>query len=108
MFIGQFLWVLRSSMGDSANTEASMLLDPTDTWIFWAVWILTVVVTSVIFLNFIIAEASASYSKVVDSLQAIIQKERASMIHESETMSFRFRKTAEQYPAYIVVRMIET
>ena len=95
-------------MGDYANTEASKSLAPEETWIFWAVWILTVIVTSVIFLNFIIAEASASYSKVVDSLEAIIQKERASMIHESETMSFKFRKTSEQYPAYIVVRMIET
>ena len=108
MFMGQFLWVLRSSMGDNANTEVSKSLDSVEVWIFWGIWILTVVVTSVIFLNFIIAEASASYAKVVNSLEAIIQKERASMIYESETMSFKFRKTPGQYPAYIVVRMIET
>ena len=62
-------------MGDNANTEVSKSLDSVEVWIFWGIWILTVVVTSVIFLNFIIAEASANYAKVVNSLEAIIQKE---------------------------------
>jgi hypothetical protein len=33
-----------------------------------------------IFLNFIIAEASASYQKVVDNLEAMISKQKAEMI----------------------------
>lgn len=98
MFIAHFLWVLRESMGDNANIAASVRLDAEEIWIFWFVWILSCIVTSVVFLNFIIAEASASYSKVIDSLEAIIWKERASMIFESETMSLKFRKTPEQYP----------
>ena len=41
--------------------------------IFWLMWILTVVVTSIIFLNFVVAEACASYSRVVDSLESVIK-----------------------------------
>ena len=95
MFIGHFLWMLRESMGDNANMKASVRLDQEEVYIFWFIWILSCIITSVIFLNFIIAEASASYSKVKETLDEVIWKERASMIYESETMSLKFRKTAE-------------
>ena len=36
-------------------------------------WILTVVVTAIIFLNFVVAEACASYSRVVESLESVIK-----------------------------------
>ena len=48
-----------------------------DNVMFWIVWVLSVTLTSIIFLNFIIAEASASYSKVIDDMEAIIAKERS-------------------------------
>ena len=82
-------------MGDNANMKASVRLDQEEVYIFWFIWILSCIITSVIFLNFIIAEASASYSKVKETLDEVIWKERASMIYESETMSLKFRKTAE-------------
>jgi len=41
--------------------------------IFWLMWMMTVIVTCIIFLNFVVAEACASYSKVVESLESIIQ-----------------------------------
>ena len=47
-----------------------------DNVMFWIIWVLSVTLTSIIFLNFIIAEASASYSKVIDDMEAIIAKER--------------------------------
>lgn len=51
-----------------------------ENWIYWFCWIIIVVVTNIIFLNFIIAEASNTYQKVKDQLNAMIYKERASMI----------------------------
>jgi hypothetical protein len=36
-------------------------------------WMMTVIVTCVIFLNFVVAEACASYGKVVEALESIIQ-----------------------------------
>ena len=95
MEIAHSLWVLRESMGDNANIAASTRLDSEEIWIFWFIWILSSIITSVIFLNFIIAEASASYEKVTETLEAVIWKERASMIYESETMSLKFRKKPE-------------
>jgi septum formation topological specificity factor MinE len=44
--------------------------------------------TCIVFLNFIIAEASNSYSNVKERLSAIINKEKASLISEAETMVF--------------------
>ena len=50
----------------------SYKLTQQENWIFWLVWILTVIVTNVVFLNFIVAEASASYTKVTETLEAVI------------------------------------
>ena len=42
--------------------------------------------TSIIFLNFIIAEVSSSYEEVKLHIDGLILKERASLIKESEDM----------------------
>ena len=54
--------------------------------IFWLVWLLITIVTAIIFLNFIVAEASASYAKVTDTLELVIWQEQASLILEAEDM----------------------
>jgi hypothetical protein len=53
------------------------------------------IITSVIFLNFIVAEASASYVKVTETLEQVIWQEKASLIVESEEMAIEGRKTPE-------------
>jgi hypothetical protein len=67
------LWTLRMSMGDNTGVGVSakpgINLTGADNCIFWIIWFMTVIVTCVIFLNFIVAEASASYSKVVECLE---------------------------------------
>jgi len=45
-----------------------------------------VLTTNIIFLNFIIAEASASYEKVHSQLEQFILKEKSALIAESELM----------------------
>ena len=52
--------------------------------LYFFIWFLVVVITCIIFLNFIIAEASASYQNVKDNLEALINKERASLVSEAE------------------------
>ena len=71
-------------MGDFAAIDASTELSRPENILFWLTWVLTVVITSIIFLNFIVAEASASYSNVVETLESVIQKEKAALIDESE------------------------
>jgi len=67
LLIGNFLYTLRMSLGDF-DFSASTLLPQPENIIFWLVWYLVVIVTCIIFLNFIIAEASNSYTNVSESL----------------------------------------
>ena len=76
------------SMGDFAAIDDSMSLQEAETITFWILWLLTVIVTCIIFLNFIVAEASASYSRVVETLNEVIWMEKAALIAESEDMTF--------------------
>ena len=48
-------------MGDFAIIAAAEFLTPIENYMFWVVWLLAVVVQCIIFLNFIVAEASNSY-----------------------------------------------
>ena len=79
------------SMGDNTGVGVSakpgINLEGADNWLFWIIWFMTVIVTCVIFLNFIVAEASASYSKVVECLEQVIRQEMTQLIAEAETMS---------------------
>jgi hypothetical protein len=70
LHMGEFMWTLRLSIGDGSIIGASKLLGTkTENRIFWLLWILITIITSVIFLNFIVAEASASYTKVTETLE---------------------------------------
>jgi len=94
------------SLGDfdfDASTEMKSHINI----IFWIIWLLIVVITNIIFLNFIIAEASASYETVKERLDEMILKERADLIKESEDMTADFLKTKNKFPKYIIVRTID-
>jgi len=54
LFVGNLLSTLRMSMGDF-GFDAAILLDPAENIIYWFVWLLIVIITCIIFLNFIIA-----------------------------------------------------
>ena len=72
LHIGEWAWTLRLSMGDFSAIGPSTSLEGAENWIFWFTWGLIVIVTCVIFLNFIVAEASASYTKVTENLDQFI------------------------------------
>jgi hypothetical protein len=93
MFIGNYIWTFRLSLGDYDLMGEVPGMSDFDNVTFWIFWVLSVTLTSIIFLNFIIAEASASYSKVVEDKEAIIAKERVAMITEAEEMTREIKKT---------------
>lgn len=72
LLAGDFMWTLRLSLGDPAAVEAAKQLGFSENLIFWVMWLLITIVTSIIFLNFIVAEASASYVKVTQTLELVI------------------------------------
>lgn len=65
LFAGNIMQTLRISMGDY-DFEGADYLTPGENRIYWICWFLIVVVTCIVFLNFIIAEASTSYQNVMD------------------------------------------
>ena len=68
-----------------------------------------VIFSSLIFLNFIIAEVSNSYSKVKEKIDELIYKERAGLINEAEDIKMKATKinNKKQFPRYVVVRQTE-
>ena len=92
LWLGTMVSTLRIAMGDF-DFDASKYLTPQENALFWIIWLMVVVMTCIIFLNFIIAEASASYEKVKENLQSMINIEKSQLIGEAEGMIFKSTKT---------------
>lgn len=110
LFFGNILQTVRISMGDFGAISAADYLTPNENYLFWFIWLLTAVITCIIFLNFIVAEASASYTEVSEQLENYIQQQRASLVAEAEGLfpeSFKLNRQND-YPKFIVIRKIET
>ena len=110
LFFGNILQTVRISMGDFGAIAAADYLTAQENYLFWFIWLLTAVITCIIFLNFIVAEASASYTEVSEQLEIYIQQQRASLVSEAEGLlpePFKLRHQ-DHYPKYIVIRKIET
>ena len=74
LFFGNFLSIIRISMGDFAIISAAEFLTPVENYLFWLIWLLCVTVNCIIFLNFIVAEAGNSYNEVSEDLENFIQQ----------------------------------
>jgi len=122
-FFGNFLTTVRLSLGDfafevlegatvdevKAGEENDDALTAKQHIIFWVVWILMVVFSALVFLNFIIAEVSNSYQTVKKDIKALIYKERAALTKEAEDiMSKDQRLDRKFFPKYFVIREVET
>jgi len=111
---GNFLSTIRLSLGDFdfnalEDSESEGGLNAKQHFMFWTVWVVMVLFSSLIFLNFIIAEVSSSYQGVKEKIGSLIYKERAALIEEVENLIPADMKTSnkKQFPNYIVVRELE-
>ena len=84
-FMGHFCTVIRISIGDF-NFDSVNKLPKFENLLYWFLWYVVVTVTCIVFLNFIIAEVSASYQIVKDSIDVLCMKEKATLIKEAEDM----------------------
>ena len=86
-FAGNLLTTMRLALNDF---DFGILYNPNKKLnvkqhvLFWTVWCLMVALSSLIFLNFIIAEVSNSYRKVRIRINELVLKERATLIDEIE------------------------
>jgi hypothetical protein len=101
------MWTFRVSMGDFAIISGTKSLTRWEMQIFWIVWFMATLMTCIIFLNFVVAEAMCSYERVNDYLESVIQRERAVLIAESEAMTLKRFQTKEKYPKFLIVREME-
>lgn len=86
-FFANIITIIRMSMGDF-DVNAVVYMEKASSIIFWVMWIIIVLVTAVIFLNFIVAEASASYEKISANITNYLQYEKIELINESEQMLY--------------------
>jgi len=89
IFISNFVGVLRISLGDF-DFGAANFLSPEENTLFFVIWLAIVLASCVIFLNFIIAEASASYENVKERLVAEVFKSKAELVSEAQFMLFPY------------------
>ena len=106
-FLRNTVTILRTSLGDYDFGESTYLPLYENMW-YWATWVIIVVVTAIIFLNFIIAEVSTSYAIVNDQINGLIEKERSILIEEAEDMMLtKWKKNKTFFPKYLIMREIE-
>ena len=111
-FVRNLLTTLRLSLGDFGPEFFLIANDPAvygeEHILFWIVWVIMVLFSALIFLNFIIAEVSSSYEKVKENIDALIYKERAALINEAEDiMSDTAKANNKKFPKYIIIRQME-
>lgn len=106
-FLRHFITLFRMSLGDFDFGESTSL-DPFDNHWFWVTWSISVIVTMVVFLNFIIAEVGNSYNIVNEKIQGLIEKERSILIEEAEDMMLtKWKTNANLFPKYLIMREVE-
>ena len=71
LHLGEFFWTFRMSLGDFSAIGAIKSLSKIDNQIFWLMWIWTVIVTCIIFLNFVVCEACASYARIKEIMEQV-------------------------------------
>jgi len=102
-FMGNLIDSMKMSLGDFGVIERVQVDLPHKT-IFWLSWGVIVLIMSIIFLNFIIAEASASYERVTELLQEVVEKDKVGMINEAEKMIPKYLRNNVNYPKYLIKR----
>ena len=70
--MGNFFETIRMSTGDFSIIDSAKYLGRYESYTFWILFVLTVIIGCVIFLNFIVAEASGSYNEVSEFLDETI------------------------------------
>jgi hypothetical protein len=72
LLLGNFITIMRISMGDFAVIAAVEYLHEIENMMFWIIWTLAVIIQCIIFMNFIVAEAGNSYNEVSEQLENVI------------------------------------
>lgn len=109
--IGNFSYLVttfRMSVGDMETDEFNSN-EPGEakSFLIWIIWLIAAIITNIIFLNFIIAVISESYTKVTQKIPAQSIKTKVDLILERESLfTERDLKNTNFFPHYIIVRRV--
>ena len=84
-FVGYIYMTLRQALGDFVLADSAYLA-PAENYLFWALFILLILIGNIIFLNFVIAEATKSYDEVDERIEATQMMEKSMLCAEAEEM----------------------
>ena len=108
--LGNWFSQIRWSLADWDFTVVeepnAMISDPAGQhFLFWIMFVISLIFSSLVFLNFIIAEVTNSYNTVNENIQSLIYKERAELIKEAEDIMFNTTKMDKSlFPKFIIIR----
>ena len=100
--------MLRIAVGDTNLYGSINYIESPFNEIFWSYWILSVVVSFIIFLNLVIIKAVDVSERIQKRLSEFILRDRADMLYEADSMQPNFLKSITKYPKYFVIREEES
>ena len=95
------------SLGDNDFAATVKMDDQRIATLFWFIWVLIAYLNCIIFMNFIIAEASESYGKVMSNIENNLYLQKVNLINESEEMMLKKNHDCIKYPKFLIVREME-
>lgn len=110
--VAKFIVVLRVSIGDF-GFDTSTYLNELQNQLYWVTFLLMCTICCIIYMNFIIAEVSATYQKVKDTIKFSLLQERGALINESEDLvraifgEERVQGWTHLFPKYIITRELD-
>ena len=96
--------VLRQAIGDY---DTASIIDGTRDFkiLAWLLWLIILIIGNIVFMNFIIAVVSESYTNCMEQKLLLIYKAKLDMIEECENlMPDKFFAIKTFFPRFIIVR----
>ena len=106
-FWGNIIAVVRMSLGDNDFAATVKMDDNSIAILFWFIWVIIAYLNCIIFMNFIIAEASESYGKVMSNIENNLYLQKINLINESEEMMPKGMVDDQKFPKFLIVREME-
>lgn len=104
MNVANLILILRFAMADFDNIGFIETLSDNENRAFWILWVLIVILTAIIFMNFVISKATYTYDRISERLNEYILKDKTQMIGEADLMKPRFLRNYDNYPKYFIIR----
>lgn len=97
----------RTSLGDFDVDSFSSLPGGSIIIAAWIIWLIAVIISNIIFMNFLIAVISESYEKIMQKMTSQTYKGKVDLIYERESQ-FKDEdlNNPQLFPRYIVLRRL--